>query len=101
MKCLEKVARTADIEGVDCKQELDRFLMAYRATPHPSTGMTPAVMMFPGRQFKTRLPACPSTVNSSQEDDYNKYVMSKAKEYSDHRHRARPSSLRDTVLVHK
>ena len=38
------------------KQELQKFLRAYRSTPHSMTGMTPAELMFNGRLYKTRLP---------------------------------------------
>jgi hypothetical protein len=38
------------------KQELYKFLRNYRATPHPSTGVSPSNLIFQGRQFRCRLP---------------------------------------------
>ena len=48
MKCLGKIVRTAYIENRDWKKALNSFLMAYRATPHPSTGVSPANVLYPG-----------------------------------------------------
>ena len=36
-------------------EELNKFLLPYRTTPHSSTGATPAFLMF-GRELKTKLP---------------------------------------------
>ena len=59
MKCLGKVVRMAHIENRDWKKALDNFLLAYRATPHPSTGVPPAHLMYLGRCFKTiSFPSC-------------------------------------------
>ena len=59
MKCLGKIVRTAHIENRDWQKALDRFLLAYRATPHPSTGVAPAHLMYPGRRYKTAaFPGC-------------------------------------------
>jgi hypothetical protein len=38
------------------KQELMVFLCNYRATPHQTTGKPPAELMFPNRNFKTKVP---------------------------------------------
>ena len=55
-KSLGKVVRTAQVEGQNWKQELQKFLRAYRSTPHSMTGLTPAELLFNGRIYKTRLP---------------------------------------------
>ena len=101
MKCLGKVVRTAHIENKDWRPELDSFLMAYRATPHPSTGMTPAQLLFPGRQFKTRLPSAPKRSNVHTADTFNRQAMLRAKTYADARSHAKPIPLQvgDNVLV--
>jgi len=59
MKCLGKVIRTAHIENRDWEKALYSFLMAYRATPQPSTGVAPADLIYSGYRFKTLLP-CPT-----------------------------------------
>ena len=101
MKCLGKVVRTAHIEGRDWKRALDEFLLVFRATPHPSTGETPAAVMFPGKPFKTRLPLPPAKVKQDSVKEFNDNVMGRAKAYADERHRAKPHDFNvgDTVLV--
>ncbi|MEL6802271.1 MAG: RNase H-like domain-containing protein, partial [Bacteroidota bacterium] len=102
MKCLGKVVRTAHIEGRDWKKALDNFLLAYRATPHPSTGVAPAHLMYPGRRFQTRLPchSAPS-VSKAAVEDFNKRAMETAKRYADQKRHTRQSDIAvgDTVLV--
>ncbi|CAB4023777.1 Transposon Tf2-9 poly, partial [Paramuricea clavata] len=50
-----KAVKAAHAEGRNWKQELPKFLMMYRATPHISTGVSPAELFF-GRRIKTKLP---------------------------------------------
>ena len=56
MKNLGKVIQTTKEEKLNWRQELQRFLRAYRATPHSMTHMSPAALSFNGRKYKTRLP---------------------------------------------
>ena len=55
VKQLCKLVHTAVADGKDPKRELNGFLLQYRATPHSTTEMSPAEMLF-GRKIKTRLP---------------------------------------------
>ncbi|XP_029209128.2 uncharacterized protein K02A2.6-like [Acropora millepora] len=52
-RTLLKSLKIADAEGKRWKEELNKFLLAYRTTPHSSTGATPAFLMF-GRELKTK-----------------------------------------------
>ena len=54
-KTLGKAIKAAHAEGQNWKEELPNFLMIYRATPHLSTGVSPAELFF-GRRIKTKLP---------------------------------------------
>ena len=54
-RTLLKSLKIADAEGKRWKEELNKFLLAHRTTPHSSTGATPAFLMF-GRELKTKLP---------------------------------------------
>ena len=56
MKNLGKLIETAQEEKLNWRQELHKFLRAYRATPHPMTKKSPASLLFNGRKYKTRLP---------------------------------------------
>ena len=47
--------KVAHVEGKNWREELQKFLLAYRTTPQASTGVTPAFLMF-GRELKTKLP---------------------------------------------
>ena len=42
-------------QGKDLKTELNKFLLAYRTTPHSTTGIAPAEMLF-RRKIRTKLP---------------------------------------------
>ena len=55
VKQLCKLIHTAVADGKDPRSELNSFLLQYRATPHSTTEMSPAEMLF-GRKIKTRLP---------------------------------------------
>ena len=55
MKHIQKVWHTAQLEGNEPKAELNKHLLMYNTTPHPSTGFAPAELMF-GRKIRTRLP---------------------------------------------
>ena len=46
MKPLGKTMKMAHHNKADKKQELNKFLRQYRATPHPSTGFAPGDIMF-------------------------------------------------------
>ena len=50
-----KSLRVAHVEGKDWREELQKFLLANRTTPHLSTSVTPASLMF-DRELITKLP---------------------------------------------
>ena len=55
MKHIKKVFHTSAVEGTDPYLQINERLMQFRATPHPTTGKSPAELLF-GRIFKTKLP---------------------------------------------
>ncbi|KAL9968146.1 hypothetical protein ACROYT_G026481 [Oculina patagonica] len=50
-----KRLRIAQAEGRNWKSEMDNFLVMYRSTPHSTTGVSPAELLF-GRRIRTKLP---------------------------------------------
>ncbi|PIK38049.1 hypothetical protein BSL78_25117 [Apostichopus japonicus] len=54
-RTLLKAIKVAHVEKRDWKRELNKFLLAYRSTPHSTTGESPAKLMF-GRHIKCKLP---------------------------------------------
>ena len=79
-RTLLKSLKVAEAEGKKWKDELDKFLLAYRATPHSSIGATPAFLMF-GRELKTKLPELhpnKSVLDESTRDrDWNQNLAGK------------------------
>lgn len=99
-----KRIKIACAEGTPWKLELRKYLLAYRAIPHSTTGKSPAELMF-GRKLRTKMPDFTweeENVNTDQEvidkDNENK-AMSKF--YADTRRNAQHSEidLGDKVLV--
>ncbi|XP_028393568.1 uncharacterized protein K02A2.6-like [Dendronephthya gigantea] len=55
MQCLRKVLQTAKLQSRPWRQELSRFLLQYRTTPHSSTGVPPSELLF-NRKVRGTLP---------------------------------------------
>ncbi|CAB4005552.1 PREDICTED: uncharacterized protein K02A2.6-like [Paramuricea clavata] len=100
MKPMGKAIRAAWAEGRDWQRELFAFFMNYRTTPHLSTGVAPAEMLYK-RVFRSTVPSF------SQEAPWHtaaKRVLklkAKSKQYVDARRRTRKSTIKEghTVLV--
>ena len=54
-RTIEKAIRGAHVEGKDWPKELYIFLLNYRATPHATTGASPA-LLYLGREIRTKVP---------------------------------------------
>ena len=54
-RSLLKAMRAAQAERKDWKSELNKYLLAYRSTPHSITGKSPAELLY-GRKLSTKLP---------------------------------------------
>ena len=54
-RSLLKAMRAAQAEKKDWRSELNKYLLAYRSTPHTMTGTSPAELLY-GRKLSTKLP---------------------------------------------
>jgi len=100
MRTVKKTIKAAIAEGRNWNQDLHPFLLNYRATPHSSTGIPPATIMF-GREIKTTLPQIKfggPAENVARNDSAAKLKM---KNYADKRNQAKVPNLSigDPVLM--
>ncbi|GFN77938.1 Pol polyprotein [Plakobranchus ocellatus] len=58
MRAIKKTIKAAQAEHKNWKQEMFKFLLAYRTTKHSNTGLAPAKVLF-NRVVKNKLPAAP------------------------------------------
>jgi uncharacterized membrane protein len=103
MKPLGKCIRSAHLQKRPWQQELSKFLLTYRQTPHSTTKVPPAQLLF-NRNIQGKLPTITPTliVNRHSEAQANQgQQRDKAKQYADNRRHARPSNIKvgDQVLV--
>ncbi|KAI5724806.1 hypothetical protein M8J77_007371 [Diaphorina citri] len=103
IKTLKSFIRTCEIENKIWTNEIDEYLMMYRATPHCTTGFTPAEMLLKN-SFKTFVPQ----INEFPHDDnyqafHEKDARNKAKmkQYADKTRHAKYHDLRegDRVII--
>ena len=103
MQPLQKCIRSAHSEGRDWKRAIFKFLLNFRATPHATTGKSPASLLF-NRDIHTKLPNLITSTNSvkhRQLEQTDSAAKAKMKTYADNKHNAKPSNIAigNTVLV--
>lgn len=108
MRTLKKSIKASYALGQSWTKEMNRFLLAFRSTPHSSTGFPPALLFF-GRNIKTMLPEqdktpadeqfCPPTDEEVRNND-SKAKM-KMKKYHDKNRNVRETNFEigDTVFI--
>ena len=95
MKPLGKSLQTAKLEGRPWKQELYRFLLSYRTTPHATTKVAPCELLF-NRTIRGHLPELrDSTVVDKHDRAKDNIEKSKQRNKStyDRVHKARKSNI--------
>ena len=97
---MKKVIKTAKVEHKNYRQELNRLLRNYRATPHSTTRIAPATSLF-GRPMKTKLPELTTPCSDLEIRERDQTAKAKMKEYADNKRYVKPSNAKegDTVLV--
>ena len=107
-RSLLKSMRAAHAEGKNWREELNRFLLAYRSTPHSTTGKSPAELLF-RRKLTSKMP---ELVNVEEEEvevsdqavrDRDTQRKQFNKDYVDKKFHARDRNVRegDSVLLEK
>jgi hypothetical protein len=101
MRNLNKAIRIAKKENTDYKEKIEGMLVAYRATPHPSTSKSPYELMF-GRKMKLKIfPTMKRKVDDKVIRNCDEKYKEKANKYYDRKKNAKKSSIRlnDRVLM--
>ena len=98
MKTVGKAARTAHSEGKDWRQAMYVTLANYRATPHPSTGKSPSMVLM-GREPRTKLPSLADEKPSDGVLEKDIIAKRKQKEYADVKRNVRDHGLKPGDIV--
>ncbi|KAK3733402.1 hypothetical protein QZH41_002706 [Actinostola sp. cb2023] len=91
-RSLLKRMKIAQAERKDWKKEVRTYLTAYRATPHTTTGVSPAELLF-GRKMRTKLPDIQEAERAEEFKDRDADMKMKAKLYADERRHAEGTHL--------
>ena len=100
-RTLGKAIKTMTAEGRDWKKDIHSFMLAYRNTPHSSTGSSPAMLLM-NRKLKDKIPCIQEVSQLFAEAKKNDDKMkSKSKLYYDKKKRVRLSRIivGDYVLI--
>ena len=100
-KTMLKAMRIAAAEGKDWKFELYKLLIAYRSTPHETTGVSPAKRMF-RREIRTKLPEFNEYTDMDLTTrDRDAEQKQRGKDYADSQRKAKYSTIGcgDRVLM--
>ena len=102
MKSLKKLWHPAIIEKKNPRQELYKFLRNYRATPHASTGRSPAELLY-NRKMKTRLPQFSKPAHDPELRARDADAKARQKHYKDGKKTVRPHNITvgDSVLLRR
>ena len=102
MRTIKKVIKKAKVERKNPKQELNRLLRNYRATPHSTTRVAPATAQF-GRPMKTKLPEVTTRCPDPEIQERDRTAKAKMKKHADHKRYIKPSTVKegDTVFVRR
>ncbi|KAL4231673.1 hypothetical protein ACF0H5_009252 [Mactra antiquata] len=99
-RSLLKRLKIAQAENKDWKKEIQKYLVAYRTTPHSTTGVPPSQLLF-NRKIRTKLPDIQCSLNDEDIRDKDMYSKQKNKTYIDNKRYAKDRSLEigDKVLL--
>jgi hypothetical protein len=101
-RTLLKAMKAAEVEGKRWQDEINKFLLSYRSSPHSVTGVPPATLMF-NRAIRTKLPQLRSEKSilfeGIRERDWREKL--KSKDYVDSKRKSEFVDVKagDQVLV--
>ena len=99
---LLKALKIDQAEKKDMKIEFRKFSIAYRTTPHSSTGVTPAKLLF-NREIRSKIPELRELhrTEDSEARDRDMELKQKRTDYADARRNAKESDLQpgDALLL--
>jgi hypothetical protein len=101
MRNLNKVIKISCAQGENLEEELNKFLTAYRTTPHGTIGKAPDEMLFK-RRLRTKIPELvPFDKCDEEVRDRDAVLKQKGKEYADDKENAKYPDLKvnDKVLL--
>jgi hypothetical protein len=100
MRTIKKNMKAAIAQGKSWNQELNAFLLNYRATPHSSTGAPPATLLF-GREIQTSLPRLSSSQPNPNVCRKDADAKEKMKTYADQKRHVKECiiNIGDSVLL--
>ncbi len=97
-----KSIRAFHAGGQDWRKELNKFLIAYRTTPHTVTGVSPSEMMF-GRKVRSKLPQLNvhDKYDPERVRERDAHLKWQGKRYADQKRGAKESEIKegDQVLL--
>ncbi|PFX31744.1 hypothetical protein AWC38_SpisGene3418 [Stylophora pistillata] len=94
-----KALKIAKAEKKNIWTEMRKFLTGYRTTPHTSTGVTPAKLLF-NREIRSKIPELGnSRYSDSEARDKDAEMKQERTDYADGKRRARESELEPGDLV--
>ena len=95
--------KAAKAPNRSCQQEINKLLLKYRATPHSSTGISPADLLL-GRNIKTWLPQVILRTNNTQVHLKDTKIKHKMKKFADSKtyvHESPPQVCDAVILKHE
>ena len=98
VRTVKKVIKTAKLEQNNHKQELNRLLRNYRASPHSTTRVVAATALF-GKPMKTKLPELMTSCLDSQIREHDRTAKVKMKKHADDKRYVKPSTVEEGNLV--
>lgn len=97
-----KRARISQSLNLDWEDELNKYLLMCRTTPHSTTGESPSMMLF-NKNIRDKIPSLNNSIIRDDEETRDKDLMlkEKGKEYTDRRRNAKPNNINvgDQVFV--